>query len=102
LRANPVMLRVMYVPCCGDAAIVHYCTGRPALTRGLTSATRFAVTLSPVHLPICRTIMTRPSGRQPDELRPITMQRGFTTNAAGSVLISFGDTRVLCTASVEE
>src|SRR5699024_424807 len=42
------------------------------------------------------------SGRQPDELRPITMQRGFTTNAAGSVLISFGDTRVLCTASVEE
>lgn len=46
--------------------------------------------------------MTRPSGRQPDELRAISIERGFTKNAAGSVLISFGDTRVLCTASVED
>lgn len=46
--------------------------------------------------------MTRPSGREADELRPITIERGFTKHAAGSVLIAFGDTRVLCTASVEE
>lgn len=39
--------------------------------------------------------------RSDDELRPITVQRGFTKNAAGSVLISFGKTTVLCTASVE-
>src|SRR5699024_189086 len=46
--------------------------------------------------------MTRPSGRQPDQLRPVSIQRGFTQNAAGSVLIAFGNTRVLCTASVED
>ncbi|MFU8832231.1 MAG: ribonuclease PH [Wenzhouxiangella sp.] len=44
----------------------------------------------------------RPSGRRPDELRPVTIQRHFTKHAEGSVLISCGDTRVLCTASVEE
>ncbi|MEL7449931.1 MAG: ribonuclease PH [Pseudomonadota bacterium] len=44
----------------------------------------------------------RPSGRAADELRPITIERGFTRHAEGSVLISCGDTRVLCTASVEE
>ena len=44
----------------------------------------------------------RPDGRQPDELRPITFQRDFTEQAAGSVLVSFGGTRVLCTASVDE
>ncbi|HQY56099.1 MAG TPA: ribonuclease PH, partial [Dokdonella sp.] len=46
--------------------------------------------------------LQRPSGRAPDQLRPISIQRGFTKHAEGSVLISFGDTRVLCTASVEE
>ena len=46
--------------------------------------------------------MTRPSGRRPDQLRPISIQRSFTRHAEGSVLVSFGDTRVLCTASVEE
>ncbi|TXH05555.1 MAG: ribonuclease PH [Nevskiaceae bacterium] len=46
--------------------------------------------------------LTRPSGRKPDQLRPVTIQRGFTRHAEGSVLVSFGDTRVLCTASVEE
>jgi ribonuclease PH len=40
--------------------------------------------------------------RQPAELRPITFQRGFTRYAEGSVLVSFGETRVLCTATVEE
>ena len=44
----------------------------------------------------------RADGRQPDELRPITFDRDFTTQAAGSVLVTFGGTRVLCTASVDE
>jgi ribonuclease PH len=44
----------------------------------------------------------RPSGRRPDELRKVGIQRGFTRHAEGSVLVEFGDTRVLCTASVEE
>ena len=44
----------------------------------------------------------RPSGRAPDELRPIRIQRRYTRHAEGSVLIEFGDTRVLCTASVED
>jgi ribonuclease PH len=44
----------------------------------------------------------RPSGRAPDEIRPVTIERHFTRYAEGSVLVSFGDTRVLCTASVEE
>lgn len=44
----------------------------------------------------------RPSGRAPDEMRVIDIQTGFTKHAEGSVLVSFGDTRVLVTASVEE
>ncbi|MCC6533624.1 MAG: ribonuclease PH [Burkholderiales bacterium] len=44
----------------------------------------------------------RPSGRLPGELRSVRMQRGYTRHAEGSVLIECGDTRVLCTASVEE
>jgi ribonuclease PH len=44
----------------------------------------------------------RPGGRKPDELRPVRLTRGFTRHAEGSVLVEFGDTRVLCTASVEE
>jgi ribonuclease PH len=47
-------------------------------------------------------LFKRPSGRRPDQLREIRFQRGFTRHAEGSVLVSFGDTRVLCTASVEE
>jgi len=46
--------------------------------------------------------MTRPSGRAPDQLRPVSFVRGYTRHAEGSVLVAFGDTRVLCTASVEE
>ncbi len=42
--------------------------------------------------------MPRPDGRQPGDLRPIGFQRGFTSRAPGSVLASFGNTRVLCTA----
>ena len=44
----------------------------------------------------------RPSGRAPGALRPISFTRQFTRHAAGSVLVSFGDTRVLCTASVSD
>jgi ribonuclease PH len=45
--------------------------------------------------------VVRPSGRRPDQLREVRIERGFTKHAEGSVLVSFGDTRVLCTASVE-
>jgi ribonuclease PH len=44
----------------------------------------------------------RPSKRKPDELRAVTIRRGYTRHAEGSVLVEFGDTHVLCTASVEE
>ncbi len=43
----------------------------------------------------------RPSGRAPDQMRAISIETGYTKHAEGSCLISFGDTRVLCTASVE-
>ncbi len=44
----------------------------------------------------------RSAGRAADALRPVSIQRGFTKHAEGSVLVSFGATQVLCTASVEE
>ena len=44
----------------------------------------------------------RPSGRLASQLRPVSLQRRYTKHAEGSVLVSFGDTKVLCTASVEE
>jgi ribonuclease PH len=44
----------------------------------------------------------RPSGRADDELRAVSIERHYTRHAEGSVLIAFGDTRVLCTASIEE
>jgi ribonuclease PH len=44
----------------------------------------------------------RPSLRRPDQMRPLLFTRGFTRHAEGSVLAAFGDTRVLCTASIEE
>jgi len=46
--------------------------------------------------------MSRPSQRQPDEMREVHFERHYTRHAEGSVLVSFGDTRVICTASVEE
>jgi ribonuclease PH len=46
--------------------------------------------------------MARPSGRAPDELRQVSFARRHTKHAEGSVLVAFGDTQVLCTASVEE
>src|SRR4249919_2146338 len=47
------------------------------------------------------TSSNRPSGRAPQQMREVRIERQFTKHAEGSVLISFGDTRVLCTASVE-
>ena len=45
--------------------------------------------------------MTRPDGRTPDQLRPMSFQRDFTEMSAGSVLVTVGRTRVLCTASID-
>jgi ribonuclease PH len=47
------------------------------------------------------TFITRPSGREPSQLREIKLTRRYTKHAEGSVLVEFGDTKVLCTASVE-
>ncbi|MFD2167211.1 ribonuclease PH [Thalassotalea euphylliae] len=44
----------------------------------------------------------RPSGRTPGQIRPVTITRNFTAHAEGSILIEFGETKVICTASVEE
>jgi ribonuclease PH len=46
--------------------------------------------------------ITRPSGRAGDQLRNVSLERHYTRHAEGSVLASFGDTRVLCTASIED
>src|SRR3954447_3162504 len=46
--------------------------------------------------------MSRIDGRTPDQLRPVTIERGWSKHAEGSVLVSFGDTKVLCTASFTE
>jgi len=59
-----------------------------------SSATPSLVSPSPVAL--------RPSGRAPSALREITLERDYTRHAEGSVLICAGDTRVICTASIEE
>ena len=45
--------------------------------------------------------MIRPSGRRPEQLRAVKLERQFTKHAEGAVLVSFGDTKVICTASVE-
>lgn len=46
--------------------------------------------------------MSRPSGRRPEQLRNVRLTRNFTCHAEGSVLVEFGNTKVICTASVEE
>ena len=46
--------------------------------------------------------MSRPSGRKPEQLRELVITRHFTMHAEGSVLVAFGNTKVLCTASIEE
>jgi ribonuclease PH len=49
-----------------------------------------------------QTEMQRPSGRRHDELRPVRLTRNYTRHAEGAVLVEFGDTKVICTASVDE
>lgn len=44
----------------------------------------------------------RPAGRSNNQVRPVTLTRNYTKHAEGSVLVEFGDTKVLCTASIEE
>ena len=44
----------------------------------------------------------RPAGRSASAVRPVTLTRHYTKHAEGSVLVEFGDTKVLCTASIEE
>ncbi|SQB40571.1 ribonuclease PH [Citrobacter koseri] len=44
----------------------------------------------------------RPAGRSANQVRPVTLTRNYTKHAEGSVLVEFGDTKVLCTASIEE
>src|SRR3546814_7986427 len=51
--------------------------------------------------PTAMTDFQRPSGRTPAQLRDVSITRGYTRHAEGSVLVAFGGTRVLCTASVE-
>ena len=45
--------------------------------------------------------MSRPSGRRPEQLRAVKLTRSYTRHAEGSVLVEFGETKVICTASVE-
>ena len=54
------------------------------------------------HSATAMTTIIRPSGRTPDQLRAVKIERHYTRHAEGSVLIGVGDTRVLCTATVEE
>ncbi len=52
--------------------------------------------------PLPMNSVTRPSGRASNQLRTVSIERHYTRHAEGSVLVSFGDTRVLCTASIED
>jgi ribonuclease PH len=56
----------------------------------------------PFHPDVMKESTMRPSGRSPDQLRKLAITRGFTRHAEGSVLIECGDTRVICTASIDE
>ena len=66
---------------------------------------RFAVyNLRPRDFPLPFTgtmCMDRPSGRRPEQIRPVRITRRFSRHAEGSVLVEFGDTRVICTASID-
>jgi ribonuclease PH len=86
------MLRII-----GDSpgANVQYAVS-PPLRQYLHYTAGLHATHRPMNAPL------RPSGRAPDALRAVTIERGYTRHAEGSVLIACGDTRVLCTASVED
>ncbi len=77
-------------------------SGTPTKTRFTDRPGRFP-TVPPPHQPWKRrSTMARPDGRTDDQLRPITFERDFTEMADGSCLVSFGKTRVLCTASIDD
>jgi len=67
-----------------------------------TSAPGFASLNTGLHPGYNPNMTARPTGRRADELRPLRITRNYTLHAEGSVLIEAGNTRVLCTASVEE
>jgi ribonuclease PH len=58
--------------------------------------------LNPGHSILKGSNLMRPSGRMPNQLRDVSFTRGFTKHAEGSCLVKFGDTHVLCTASLDE
>src|SRR5712664_391973 len=57
---------------------------------------------TPADRPFQENTRMRPSGRAPDQLRPVSFEPGFSRHAEGSCLVKFGDTHVLCTASIDE
>jgi len=62
----------------------------------------FSSALAPSIASAFTTLMTRPDGRSPDQLRPISFIPNIAPHATGSVLVSFGQTKVICTACIEE
>ncbi|ETC89732.1 ribonuclease PH [Xanthomonas hortorum pv. carotae str. M081] len=92
--ANAVMLRIIVSP------VPSKREWYPSRPRWLTASPR-ADPDPPPDFRTHRMTFSRPSGRTADQLRPVRIERAFTRHAEGSVLVSFGDTRVLCTASVE-
>src|SRR6056297_532528 len=89
---------------CGSSRVILFAAELPG-SRIPGSAYRGAMDRGPEPPPsksFEESALSRPSGRRADELRPIGIDRNFTRHAEGSVLISCGDTRVLCTASVED
>src|SRR5688572_14803433 len=77
---------------CGPFPIYHFPFTMGAA--GCSAASIGKITYSGTYMP------SRAGDRKPDQLRPVRITRGYTRHAEGSVLVEFGDTRVLCTASV--
>ncbi len=78
--------------------------GQPACGRRLPIGGKIAVSLLPFFLthPDMTNNTHRPSGRQANQLRDVRITRHYTKHAEGSVLVEFGDTKVICTASIAE
>ena len=86
----------------GQRVAGQYATARPWHGRRARGGPGAAARLRAPHAPPDRmNSVVRPSGRLADQLRPVSITRGYTRHAEGSVLVAFGDTRVLCTATVE-
>jgi ribonuclease PH len=86
----------------GTALTSRHYSGIPAV-KGLAAARwRSYKHREPQFFPILRRIPMRPSRRAPDELRPVSLERGVVKYAEGSCMVKFGDTHVLVTATLEE